>query len=282
MTTENYVYKKEVDWSLLREGLAIPIENQVIFGQTMGRFLQRGEKKKITIYLDGKSYDASIINIDYSKKFKRQSDIFQIRYTQNAELAQALQKCFMSSVRYLEYMRRMRKKGDRKMIRLPDEEKEFLAVYTTEYDDSYIFEPIVKNDFRVVKKYYMGFDERSFEEQSDFKVTDPTASVEEKTQIAKVRKLDRSIGNNLKLLYGYRCQICGMLIGEEYSAHVVEAHHIDYFVKSLNNDASNQMIVCPNHHSIIHDVNPVFDRKRKLYVYKNGMTEGLVLNKHLK
>ena len=67
MTTENYVYKKEVDWSLLREGLAIPIENQVIFGQTMGRFLQRGEKKKITIYLDGKSYDASIINIDYSK-----------------------------------------------------------------------------------------------------------------------------------------------------------------------------------------------------------------------
>ena len=282
MTTENYVYKKEVDWSLLREGLAIPIENQVIFGQTMGRFLQRGEKKKITIYLDGKSYDASIINIDYSKKFNRKSDIFQIRYPQNGELAQALQKCFMSSFRYLEYMRRMRKKGDRKMIRLPDEEKEFLAVYTTEYDDSYIFEPIVKNDFRVVKKYYMGFDERSFEEQSDFKVTDPTASVEEKTQIAKVRKLDRSIGNNLKLLYGYRCQICGMLIGEEYSAHVVEAHHIDYFVKSLNNDASNQMIVCPNHHSIIHDVNPVFDRKRKLYVYKNGMTEGLVLNKHLK
>ena len=281
MTTENYVYKKEVDWSLLREGLAIPIENQVIFGQTMGRFLQRGEKKKITIYLDGKSYDASIINIDYSKKFNRKSDIFQIRYAANGELAQALQKCFMSSFRYLEYMRRMSNPGNRKMIRLPDEEKEFLAVYTTEYDDSYIFEPIVKNDFRVVKKYFKGFDERSFEEQSDFKVTDPTASVEEKTQIAKVRKLDRSIGNNLKLLYGYRCQICGKLIGEEYSAHVAEAHHIDYFVKSLNNDASNQLIVCPNHHSIIHDVNPVFDRKRKLYVYKNGMTEGLVLNKHL-
>ena len=68
----------------------------------------------------------------------------------------------------------------------------------------------------MVRKYFVGFDERSFEEQSDFKVTDPTASVEEKTQIAKVRKLDRSIGNNLKLLYGYRCQICGKLIGEEY------------------------------------------------------------------
>ena len=167
------------------------------------------------------------------------------------------------------------------MLRLPDDEKEFLAVYTTEYGDSYIFEPIVKNDFSIARKYFLRFDERAFEEQSDIKVTDPDASIEERTQIAKVRKLDRSIGDNLKQLYGYRCQICGKLIGEEYSAHVVEAHHIEYFVKSLNNDASNQMIVCPNHHSIIHDVNPVFDRTRKLYVYKNGMTEGLLLNKHL-
>ena len=35
-----------------------------------------------------------------------------------------------------------------------------------------------------------------------------------------------------------------------YGSHIVEAHHIDYFVSSLNNDASNQLIVCPNHHSI--------------------------------
>ncbi len=281
MTTESYVYKKEVDWSLLIEGLAVPIENQVVFGQIMGRFLQRGEKKQITIYLDGKSYKASIINIDYSKKFNRKSDIFQIRYSRNGELAQALQKRFMSSYRYLEFMRKIRKPGDRKMLRLPDDEKEFLAVYTTEYDDSYIFEPIVKNDFSIARKYFLKFDERVFEERSDIKITDSDARIEERTQIAKVRKLDRSIGENLKQLYGYRCQICGKLIGEEYSAHVVEAHYIEYFVKSLNNDASNQMIVCPNHHSIIHDVNPVFDRTRKLYVYKNGMTEGLLLNKHL-
>ena len=281
MTTESYVYKKEVDWSLLIEGLAVPIENQVVFGQIMGRFLQRGEKKQITIYLDDKSYQASIINIDYSKKFNRKSDIFQIRYSRNGELAQALQKRFMSSYRYLEFMRKIRKPGDRKMLRLPDDEKEFLAVYTTEYDDSYIFEPIVKNDFSIARKYFLKFDERVFEERSDIKITDPDASIEERTQIAKVRKLDRSIGENLKQLYGYRCQICGKLIGEEYAAHVVEAHHIDYFVRSLNNDASNQLIVCPNHQSIIHDVNPVFDRTRKLYVYKNGMTEGLLLNKHL-
>ena len=56
MTTENYVYKKEVDWSLLNEGLTLPFDNQVVFGQIMGRFLRRGESKDITLYLNGKSY----------------------------------------------------------------------------------------------------------------------------------------------------------------------------------------------------------------------------------
>ena len=82
-------------------------------------------------------------------------------------------------------------------------------------------------------------------------------------------------------MYGYRCQLCGQLIGEEFGSHIAEAHHIDYFVKSLNNDESNQIIVCPNHHSIIHDTDPVFDRKRKMYRYRNGKEQHLVLNRHI-
>lgn len=104
------------------------------------------------------------------------------------------------------------------------------------------------------------------EAQFNFDVKDDTAGFKEKEQIVKIRKLNKKIGDNLKRLYGYQCQICGRRIGEEYGFHVVEAHHIDYFVKSLNNDASNQIIVCPNHHSIIHDVDPVFDRGKLLYI----------------
>ncbi len=33
------------------------------------------------------------------------------------------------------------------------------------------------------------------------------------------------------------------MIGERYGSHLVEARHIDYFVISLNNDMSNQLIV---------------------------------------
>ena len=67
----------------------------------------------------------------------------------------------------------------------------------------------------------------------------------------------------------------------EFGSHIAEAHHIDYFVNGLNNDVSNQMVVCPNHHSIIHDTNLVFDRRRRMYVYSNGIEQRLVLNKHL-
>ena len=71
------------------------------------------------------------------------------------------------------------------------------------------------------------------------------------------------------------------VIGEKYGSHIAEAHHIDYFVNSLNNDANNQMIVCPNHHSVIHDANPVFDRRRMVYRFDNGVEERISLNKHL-
>ena len=57
MSSENYVYKKEVDWSLLNYGFAIPLEYQVIFKQIAGRFLERGESKPIKLYMNGKSYD---------------------------------------------------------------------------------------------------------------------------------------------------------------------------------------------------------------------------------
>ena len=64
MSTENYVYKKEVDWSLFNYGISIPISHQVIFKQTAGRLLQRGESKPITLYLNGKSYKADLKNLN--------------------------------------------------------------------------------------------------------------------------------------------------------------------------------------------------------------------------
>ena len=280
METESYVYKKEVDWSVLMEGFTLPIENQVVFLQNMGRFLQRGESKIIHFYMEGKTYDVKIININNSVE-KRKKDAYQIRYTRNGEFSQALQVGFKRSMDYIRAIRESRDANDRRYIKVPEDMREYLAIYTTEYADIFLVEPIIAADLQFLKAAIQGRQERSVEAEFDYEIRDEKSGMKYQLQMVKVRKLNRKIGENLKLLYGYRCQICGSVIGEEYGTHIAEAHHIEYFVNSLNNDANNQMIVCPNHHSIIHDANPIFDRKRMLYLFNNGVEERLVLNKHL-
>ncbi len=276
-----YVYKMEVNWSLLTEGMTLPVENQIVFGRIMNGFLQKGEQKSIHIYLNGKVYDAKVVNVNYSQKYQRKNDVLQIRYPKNGELAQELQRIFFASYIYFVNARKVRTEGSRSRFKLPKEAKEYLVIYTTEYDDTYEFEAIETKEIESVKEMVIGQSEYSFEADYSFDIRDEKSTIIEVYDTRKIRKLNRKIGEYLKELYGYRCQICGQLIGEEYGSHIAEAHHIEYFVKSFNNDADNQMIVCPNHHRIIHDANPVFDRRSILYVYPNGFREHLKINMHL-
>lgn len=278
---ENYVYKAEVNWSLLTEGVTLPVDNQVVFARNIGRFLQRGEAKEIILFLKGKGYKAQIRNVNFNPKFNRKNDTLQIRYPREGELSQALRGCFYRSYEYIVNYRKLRPNGKRGSVRLPDECKEYLAIYTTEHDDSYILETIEAEDIYMLRQLVKNQTERVLEANFDYDIADKNVNIIEQERIIKIRKLNKKIGDNLKLLYGYQCQICGKFIGEDYDAHVVEAHHIDYFVKSFNNDSNNQLILCPNHHSIIHDVDPVFDRKSLIYLYPNGKKEGLALNLHL-
>jgi len=259
----------------------LPVENQVIFSRNMGNFLHRGEAKAITLYLNGKGYPAKIQNVNFDSRFKRIKDTLQIRYPRNGELSQALKVCFSQSYNYIKTTRELRPNSDRSMIKLPEGYKEYLAIYTTAYEDSYIIETIEVDDIISLKKAAQNQSELVMEAKFNYDLEDKNADVLEDEKLIKIRKLNRKIGENLKLLYGYRCQICGQYIGAEYGAKVVEAHHIDYFVQSLNNDANNLLVLCPNHHSIIHEVNTIFNRKKFIYLYPNGMQEGIMLNHHL-
>ena len=282
MPSENYVYKKEVDWSLFNYGLSIPIDCQVVFKRIADRFLERGESKDITLYLNGKSYKARLNNLKIDKKYGDRSDIVHIRYSGNSDIAVALRGCFSRSFAYINKMKAMQKVGSKGRIPIPEDMKEYLVIYTTEYDDSYVLEPIIANDLQEFKASITNQEERVVEATIDYDMKDPEADMVSDERMMRIRKLNRKIGENLKILYNYKCQICGRMIGEEFGSHIAEAHHIDYYVRSLNNDSNNQMIVCPNHHSIIHDANPRFDRKRMMYLYPNGIEQRLVLNMHLK
>lgn len=117
-------------------------------------------------------------------------------------------------------------------------------------------------------------------ETLDFR-EDKNASIKEITRVQKVRLLDRSIGDSLKQLYNYRCQMSGEQIGEPYGAMVVEAHHIIPFTESMNNDSSNIIILSPTYHRIIHRAKPEFDRQKLVFIFPNGLIDKVKLNKHL-
>ena len=279
---KTFIYKKEVDWSALTDGFTFPIEHYAVFGSLGGKLMKRGEKKAVHVFFEGNMYDASINNEGFNPKFDaiHPKDILQIRYKR--DLKAAIIAAFSDSYAYFLEKRELEQKlKTGKRIKLPEDKREYLAVYSTGRDDLFFMEAIYSEDIAALIEQVKGREEASFEAEFNCEMEDSRATIVETERTVKIRRLNKKIGDGLKGLYSYRCQICGQAIGEQYDSHVVEAHHIRYFVNSLDNDAKNQLIVCPNHHRIIHKRNPLWNSTRLEYTYPNGYVEGLALNYHL-
>ena len=73
-------------------------------------------------------------------------------------------------------------------------------------------------------------------------LSDTSAKLVYGAQLGSQRIYNRSIILQLKKLYRGCCQICGSNPVSVYGVDICEAHHIDYFAESQNNDASNIII----------------------------------------
>lgn len=279
MTEEQfYIFKKEIDWSVLREGFSIPVSIQVVFKERMKDYLKRGERRDIKVILDNNTYQAKFINQAFDEqKYPGHADILQIRYSPQSPFAIRLREIFKTSLDFLQKERT----NTNGLMRVPEESREYLTLYTTSLEDTFFFDYITSSEVAQIKDSISEINEEEFEYQSNYKEVDETARIETKEQIVKVRRLDRAIGESLKLFYSYKCQVCGDNFAKKYSCTIAEAHHIDFFVNSLNNDASNIVVLCPNHHRVIHKTSPIFKREAFSFVYPNGLEEKLALNKHL-
>ena len=281
---DGFLYKKEVDWSLLHEGFSIPAEFQKSVQDHVGR-LTRGQSKKIRFVIGTKLFDARAINQLFDeKKYAGHPDVFQVRYSPTSGLALKFREIFAKSYTVLKVLRREAKRdGSGKQVRVPEGAREYLVLYAGEDEYEIICDTITSDDIAVVRSFVEGKDirEEEFERMGEYDLTDFGARIETREQVVRIRRLDRSIGESLKRLYKYRCQICAENFGKVRGVDTAESHHIKAFVKSLNNDSENLLIVCPNHHTVIHKAQPVFDRKRLIFAYPNGFEEGLQLNKHL-
>ena len=139
MLDNYYVYKKEVDWSLLNQGFSIPLDIQVVFQNNIKKFIRRGESKDIFLVLDGVTYKVKLVNQKFDEtKYPNHKDILQIRYNPNSEIVDKLRNNFSNTYRYLYEQRTFISEArQKKYFKIPENKKEFLAVYTTEYADTY-------------------------------------------------------------------------------------------------------------------------------------------------
>lgn len=276
---EHFIYAKTVDKSLLLEGVTFPTAILDDFKAWFGE-LAPGTSRDITIRLNGRAYAVRIGNRNFDRaKWPTHPEMYQMRYTSGGEFAQALRRCFQVSHEFIEKVRAERGMPSRKHVDIPVEKTERLLFYRTE--NPLVWDAEVQNASETADAvgYIRNVDEIDFESAA---WTDQGAGLFARPAVTKIRRLDRMIGNNLKRIYSHRCQICGEQVAETYGTVVDEVHHIEPFVKSLNNDVSNLMVLCPNHHRVIHAARPVFVRRDLSFRYGNGLVEGLRLNLHLR
>lgn len=278
----NFIMQKDVDWSLLIAGITIPQSTYNLLKGWNSEILQHGTIKQIKVLVDGELFDASLINQNFDQnKWKGHKDIVQIRYSVKSPLALKFRSCFFESYQYL-YEQKQLPENHRKQIKLPKEIKEYIRLYCTNNPDVICVECCPQSQNKKLASALIGIPEELYEaDDIGFFMEDKTASIEEKERLVKYRKIDKRIIRMLKEFYGYRDEISGERIGDKYGESVVEAHHIDYFTTSQNNDSSNIIIISPDYHRIIHKNNPFFNRKKYQFEFANGEVLKLKLYDHL-
>lgn len=90
-----------------------------------------------------------------------------------------------------------------------------------------------------------------------------------KEGLLKIRKANQDIINKIKSYYDGQCQLCGESVGKKFGRNITEAHHIEYFSKTQNNDSSNIIVLCPNCHTLIHKCNPIYDKNNYAFIFDN-------------
>lgn len=284
MKEGQFIYKKDIDWSVLQQGFTIPVSIQVYFQQLVKETFPSGATKKVKLIIDGEVFLATLVNQKFDLvKYPNHKDIIQFRYEPTSETALKMQIIFKD---IFEYCIDFKKKDidnefKKRPIPIPENIKAYFILYTTNFEDTFLLDYITNSEQKNIENEISKVEEEEFEMNINKVVNDDTASIVEVNKLSKIRKLDKSIAENLKMLYQYKCQITGEEIGKDFNTKVVEAHHIEYFTKSLNNDSNNIIIINPNFHRIIHKTNPIFDRNNQSFHFPNGVVEKIKLNLHL-
>lgn len=106
-------------------------------------------------------------------------------------------------------------------------------------------------------------------------------SATRRTELVGSYPRNRQLVDDLNRTYAGRCQLCAFDSPTLYSVESAEAHHIIYRSRGGADAMENLVLVCPNHHTVIHATDATFDYGRLHFIFSNGRVEPLCLNGHL-
>jgi len=84
----------------------------------------------------------------------------------------------------------------------------------------------------------------------------------------------------LRKMYKSQCQICGWNPLKEYNTELCVAHHLQWLSRGGEDKMQNLVLVCPNHHSAIHQCDAPFDFADSAFSF-GSHREILQINLHL-
>ena len=90
---------------------------------------------------------------------------------------------------------------------------------------------------------------------------------------------------NMSLGVSLLCELsktAAKILGTDFDVEIVEAHHIEYFSQTQNNDSSNIIVLCPNCHRLIHKCDPIYHKKELCFEFGNGKKISVKNPGHLK
>lgn len=112
-------------------------------------------------------------------------------------------------------------------------------------------------------------------------VDEPAGIADERRRylISRVVRRDHDLVEQLREIYRGCCQLCGWSPRSTYSAELCEAHHVRWLSRGGDDQLSNLVLVCPNHHRAIHRCDAPFDFPSGAFVFP-GAPEVLTLAEH--
>ena len=83
--TRTYLFKKNVDKSLLKAGLTIPKDSYSKLSEAVQVTLTKGEKTDLTVFIEDNSYKVTLTNVNLDENISTR-EVLQIRYSEGSAI----------------------------------------------------------------------------------------------------------------------------------------------------------------------------------------------------